>query len=299
MMLQQQISGVINLSLPLIIAYNLYPALLITLPGQIVCSLSLGFYLWYINYRQLKNLEKTLQFSPTERHKDYFYDLIRSCNVDPATVVLKYAYTNESIAMAAGKTIIIDPILWHDLGDDPQAVKVEEIFKVHIEPNITEAQKKRLASIHTYLNPVVQRFLFRHELGHILHHFSLKKLFVIFCIGTLATWTGILTMIILLPINAIVATLGGMIVGGVVDLSLSYASNLGFKLQEEKAADRFAVQYSSAEEIQAAADFFEQHQDILDKDTQNRWTFLPASMFTGYQKGKDRSVYLLQLMHKQ
>jgi Zn-dependent protease with chaperone function len=298
-MLKQQISGIVNLSVPLILIYAFYPAFLGSLSGKIICSVVIGLYLFIISYKGLMQLTRTLQFVPTGAYKEKFEDLIRSCDVDPSTIILKYAYTNEFIAMAADTTIIVDPIVWHGLVDDPQVGKVEEIFKVHIEPNLTILQKERIAAIHGLLTLPTQRFIFRHELGHVARYFSYKKLVVIFLIGFLATYSGIVAAMVVLQIHGLLAILVGMFVGGSVDLFLTYGSNLIFKLQEEKAADRFAVRYSSNEEIQAAALFFKQYQNFLDthKLLDATATKMPL-IFQGYQHGADRSAYLLQLLSK-
>ena len=297
-MFKQQIQGVINLSLPLIIIYNLQPAFFVTIYGQILCSLALGAYVYYLNYKQVEQLEKTLQFSPTGDHKFFFNTLIEACQIDPATVVVKYAYTNESIAMAAGTTVIIDPVVWHDVQDDSQAVKVQEIFKLHVEPNLSQLQKDRLAAVHRVLTPAAQRFIFKHELGHIVHNFSLYKLIVVFIAGSLAAFAGIFATVATLQIHGMLAIIVGMVVGGCMDLFLTYLSNLVWKLQQEKAADRFAVQWSSDEDIQAAALFFENHQNILDThpEQNNLLAKLPSIIKTGHQHGEVRSAYLLKLM---
>lgn len=297
-MFKQQIQGVINLSFPLIIIYNLQPAFFVTIYGQILCSLALGAYVYYLNYKQVEQLEKTLQFSPTGDHKDFFNNIIEACQIDPATVVVKYAYTNESIAMAAGTTVIIDPVVWHDVQDDAQAVKVQEIFKLHVEPNLSQLQKDRLTAFHRVLTPAAQRFIFKHELGHIVHHFSFYKLIVVFITGSLAAFAGIMAAVATLQIHGMLAIIVGMVVGGCMDLFLTYLSNLVWKLQQEKAADLFAVQYSSDEDIQAAALFFENHQNILDThpEQNNVLAKLPSIIKTGHQHGEVRSAYLLKLM---
>ena len=299
-MLRQQISGVVNLSIPLIILYNLYPVLLVTLPGQIFCSLMLGAYIYYLNYLQLKNLENTLQYGPTDRHKELFHNLIQECGVDSDSIVLKYAYTNESIAMTAGTTIIIDPVVWHDIDADPQAVLVQDIFKTHIESGLTSAQKERIAAFKSMLTPQAQRFIFKHELAHVMHNYSYEKLIVVFIIGALAAYSGIIAAVFALQVHGLVAIIAGMFVGGSMDLFLTYLSNFVWKLQEEKAADAFAVQHSSHEDIQAAALFFENHQDILDrhKDSSNYLSYVSSTIMTGHQRGADRSAYILRLMSK-
>ena len=298
-MLRQQISGIVNLSLPILIVYAIYPSFLVSLPGQIACSLGLGLYLFILSYQSLIKLTTTLQFSPTGDYKDEFEALIRSCDLDPAAIVLKYAYTNESIAMAANNTVIIDPIVWHGMVDDPTAMKVGEIFKLHIEPNLTQFQKDRLTAIYRLLTPGAQRFIFRHELGHVVRYFSYKKLVVIFIIGFFAALSGILAGMFALQFHGLIAIVVGMVVGGTVDLFLTHLSNLVFKLQEEKAADRFAVRYSNNQDIHAAADFFDQHQKFLDahKLLDATTSKIPSAL-QGYQHGADRSAYLLQLLAK-
>lgn len=297
-MLRQQISGIFNLSLPLIIAYHVQPALLVTMPGQIYCSLMLAAYLYYLNYRQLQQFEKNLQFSPTGNYKNFFNKLIEECQVDPAAIIIKYAYTYEQIAMAAGKTVIIDPIVWIDLSEDPQAIKVQEFFTTHIEPGLTAIDKERIVALSRVLNLASQRFIFKHELGHIAQNFSVKKLMAIFVVGFLAAYSGIITAVILLPINGLFAILCGMIVGGVIELFLTYLSNIIWKLYEEKAADQFAVKHSSKEDSIAAARFFENHQAILDtyKNSQGFLDTLPSVIKTGHLHGVARSAYILKLM---
>ncbi len=297
-MFRKQIEGVINLSLPIIILYNVYPPFLLTIPGQIICSVGLGLYLYVIHYQQLQNLQKALLYGPSGNHKEFFTSLIQECQVDPSSVILKYAYVQESIAMTAGKTVIIDPILWHGVSDDPQASKVEEIFTTHIEKNLTDDQKAQLADIRQLLTPESQRFIFKHELGHVMHNFSSKKLCIIFMVGFFATFSGIMAALFALQIHGLLAIIAGMFVGGCMDLFLTYASNVVWKLQEEKAADRFAVEYSSNEDIQAAARFFENHQHVLDRyaEAGNFLAQLPSVVVSGHQHGSVRSAYLLQLM---
>jgi hypothetical protein len=299
-MLRKQIEGVLNLSFPLIILYNVYPIFLLTMPGQCICSLVIASYLYFVHYKQLQNLQNTLQFSPSGSHKDFFNNLMQECQVDPNLVILKYAYIADGIAMAAGKTVIIDPILWHGINDDPEAVKVEEIFKVHIQKGLTAVQKDRIEAFSKLLTPGSQRFIFKHELAHVVHNFSFKKLLVIFIIGFLSTYSGIIVAMLAMQIHGLVAILVGMFVGGFMDLLLMYVSNVVWKLQEEKTADRFAAQYSNNEDIQAAALFFKEHQHVVDtyKKSGNLLESLPSVILSGHQHGLVRSAYLLQLLSK-
>lgn len=296
-MLRQQISGIFNISMPLIILHLLFPDFLLHTTGQIISSVVVGMYLFVLSYKQMKQMTKALKFSPTGIHKEHFQSLIKSCNLEQKSVELRYAYTNESIAMTAGSTVIIDPILWHGFADDVQAMHVGAIFKEHIEPHLTDAQKERLTSIYKLLTPAVQNFLFRHELGHVVHHFSLKKLLIIFLIGFVITYIGIQAALYVLPVHGLIASIFGMISAGSLDLFLTYLSNLIFKLQAEKGADRFAVQYSLDEEVVAAANFFLQYQLFLHhhKNIDKTISKVP-SILQGYQNGVNRSAYLLKIL---
>lgn len=297
-MFRKQIEGVINLSFPIIILYNISPLFLLTIPGQIFCSFAVGAYLYFMHYKQLQNLQNSLQFSPSGDHQEFFNNIMETCQVDPDSVILKYAYIPEGIALTAGKTIVIDPILWHGVSDDVQAGKVEEIFKVHIEPGLTDAQKAQIEAIHQLLTPESQRFIFKHELAHVVRNFSCIKLLVVFIVAFLATYSGILAAVIALQVHGLLAILVGMFVGGCMDLFLTYGSNVVWKLQEEKAADYFAAQYSSDEDIQAAALFFENYQHVIDryKESGNFIANLPQAVLSGHQHGSARSVYLRGLM---
>jgi Zn-dependent protease with chaperone function len=155
--------------------------------------------------------------------------------------------------------------------------------------------------------PSVQRFIFKHELGHCSRNYSYYKLFLTFCIATLATFAGILvTRKIMRRIASVfgwggfLALLLGVLVAGSCDLILTFASNATWKLHEETMADHFAAHYSSYEDIVEAADFFAKHQAIFD-ESKNSWNwleYLPSEIKTGHPSGESRSSYLLQLAAK-
>lgn len=300
-MLKQSVIGYLVLCPSLIIGFSLYPPLLLSTVGQIVCSLFLGAYVYFLNWKQLQTLEKTLQYCPSGSQADFFRNQIQQCNIPVATVTLKYAYTDEAIAMAAGKTVIIDPILWHDLQNDPEAVKVKDIYEVHIKPTVSLVKQQRIASVNQVLTPAAQLFIFKHELGHIFYNFSTKKFVFIFITGATAVYIGIIAAMAALQINGVVAILVGTVAAAMTDIFLTLLSNVVWKLQEEKMADRFAVTHSTDEEVEAAALFFKKHQEIRDlyPEPGNIWEWLPSQIRTGHQDGMTRYAYLLQLMsHK-
>lgn len=297
-MLKQSLLGYFVVCPYLILGFILYPPLLLSIVGQIVCALLLGAYLYFLNWKQLQILQQTLQFSPSGTHADFFKNQIQQCNIPVTTVTLKYAYTDEGIAMAAGKTVIIDPILWQNLQDDPEAAKVKDIYELHIKPTVSLVKQQRIAAINQALTPAAQLFIFKHELGHVFYNFSTKKFVFIFMTGTVAVYLGIITAIAALQMNSIFAMFAGIFVAACADIFLTLLSNLVWKLHEEKMADRFAVKYSTDEEIEAAAIFFKKHQEIrnLYPEPGNLWELLPSEIRTGHPNGAARAVYLLHMM---
>jgi len=295
-MFMQQITGVIHLSIPVIILFYVNPALLQNPLGPIICSLVLGLYVWFLNYQQHKASIMRLVYVPSGAHKELFESWIRSCGVDVARIQLRYAYTAEQCTMTMGNTIIIDPICCSVCDGDATIVPVKSIFHQIIEPSLSENTKKRLAAYKEFLTPEAQAFLFKHEVGHVVHRFAAKKLCLIFLSGVMAAYVGIEVAKLVLVFNGFLAILLGMIVGGVLDLLLTYATNLFFKYCAEKNADIFAARYCSTDEIIAAAQFFAKIQEINEtfKDPQNFLNRLPSAL-KGYPEGKTRAAYLLKL----
>lgn len=294
-MFKQQLIGTINLSVPVIVLYFVYPSLFAHTTGIIACSLMVGLYIWYLNWRQAKALESSLKFVPTAEYQAKFNTLMRECEVNPDDINVRYAYTNEQIAMMVNNMVIVDPVLW-DI-QDSEALKVKQIFDLHIKPAISKTQELRLSGIKEALNPAAERFIFKHELGHIVNNFSQKKLFGSFIIGSLAAFCGIYAAMMVVHINGLLAIAAGVIVGGFYDLVYTYTMNAAWKFREEKAADRFAAQYSSPDDIIAAAKFFAKHQEIINshKEPGNWLAVLPSEITTGHQNGYKRSVFLRAL----
>jgi hypothetical protein len=295
--LMPHVVGVCRLSFPVIIVFIMNPTLFISFTGKATFSLLWGTYIWYRGWQQSKNCEKSLQYVPNYDNKNQLNDLIKECNIDPETVALRYGSTDGAIAMALHNTVIIDPITWHGLENDQEATKVKDIIENHIFPTFSLKKQYRITAMHPILNLAAQRFIVKHELGHIYHNFSNKKLGTVFIIGALATYAGIIAAMAAMPYGGYIATLTGMFVGGLSDLLLTFASNVVWKSFEEKKADYFAAQYSSTEDIKAAADFFEKHQTVMDthKEPGNFLAFLPSIITSGHPHGTSRAIYLRKL----
>lgn len=292
--MMQQISGVINLSIPVIVLYQLYPALLQTYWGIFMYALMIGIITYLLNKRATDTMVQALTHRPSGEWKEQLEKMIIQCGMNPKDVSLVYAYTNEQTILTAYNTIIIDPVVWSSIAEDPAAITVTTIFDQYTAPTLSEVQKQRLAEIQRIFSPNVQDFFFRRQLAHVYHHFSTKKLFVIGFVGTLAAYVSILAAMSIVHINGILAIAVGIVVGCIADLAFTYLSNALFKLREEKAADMFAAHYSSRKEIEATAAFFEQHHKIKDrlKDPNNFLSFLPSVLATGHLDGIRRARYL-------
>ncbi len=292
-MLKQQIIGVINLSLLLIILYQGYPTIFFLWYGKIACALAMGLYIYYLNKQNLIAMIKPLTFKPTDPWKKMLEQQIISCNLQIQNITLFYAYTNEALAIAAGNNIIIDPLVWDTISDDPEALKVQAIINPATNHSFSELQKIRIQKTREIFSHNAQSFIFKHELGHVARNYSSKKLFIVFLVGTLSTYIGIISAVFILPTNGLLAIFVGMFTGGLSDLILSYFFNATFKAYEERQADMFAIKYSSQEEIEAAATFFEKHQNILDTYPENHWlNKIPSIILSGHLNGKKRAALL-------
>lgn len=292
--IKQQILGIINLSLPLVVLYLISPIFVISLWGRLVCSLLLGLYVYYLNSKQAQNLTASLKFSPSGASQEVWEHELQRCQIPKGMMTLRYAYTAENIAMTVNQTVIIDPVLWSSIQEDPEAQKVQDVFRNFIESGLSERQKIRLTLIKAALTEPAQRFIFRHELGHAVRQFSRNKLGLIFISGVLFTFAGLSAAVALVPFNGLVAAVAGMFVGGIMDLLLTYATNYFFKVKEEREADLFAIHFSTPEEIKAAATFFEKHQEILNAYGEKNFLapYLPSTVLTGYPDGKQRAIWL-------
>lgn len=291
--IKQQIIGVVNLSMPIVIIYALYPALLQSGLGKIAIALLIGAYVYFLGNRITKAQANSLLFKPTGPHKEEFEKIITACKINPQDINIRYGYSNEMIAMTILNTVAIDQLYSNEpISDqDPEFIKVKDILDTHVVINLSPEQKTRLQKIKEISTPQSQRFIFKHELAHVFHNYSKKKLVVNGMIGACAAYCGINIGMLLLNYNGYSALLGGMLAGGLSDLFLSYASNALFTAKEETQADIFAAHNSPKEDILAAADFFEKHQMILDHTNISQGFIgkVPSVILNGHHNGFARA----------
>lgn len=289
--LKLQALGVINLALPIVILAQFYP---MQESLKIICSLMIGLYIVYLNYKTAKAQVEQLRFEPTDTNKIALEQIIQACNFNPAKIILRYGFTNEMVATTTFNTIVLDPLLWSIIETDPKAEEACTVINQFIMPQLTQQQKERIPRIRAILSESAQKFILRHELAHVRDSYSHKKIALMGVIAMIATYSGITVALALARyMPGIGALLLGLIIGGLLDLLCSQASNYFFKLRAEQKADLFACAQSTQEEILAAAQFFEKFHEIT-SPTQpiGFWARIPHSVLTGYLSGSDRSAYL-------
>jgi len=290
-----QIIGTIVLSIPLVFGYQISPNHLFRAHGIALSAFSIGAYVAYTSYTQSRSLETTLKYAPTGDFKQRFEEEVRKCGMDPKSINLRYSYLNDTIASSAFNTLCIDPLVWQGVQEDGDAQQVQDIIERHVLPSVPEESKKLHNHIRTTLSSDAQNFIFRHELGHTYQEYSKKHILSLFGIAVAATMCGVLTSSALIAsYGGFIATLTGMIVGGVIDTGLGYVNNALFKVYQERSADNFAAQFSSAQEIRAAADFFEKYETVADeiRKINGLLAYLPVSAVSGHPEGAYRAAYL-------
>jgi hypothetical protein len=299
-LLKQQIISVINISIPLLIVIYYYPSWVLQIETRLLCAIAMGIYIAYLNYNNTKKMTRLLQFVPTSHYKQQLEQWIVAAGMDPEKIQIRYGYCHESLAMTMFDTIVIDPLVYTLFEQDSTAQEAKQVIDTYIMPTRSEEVKRKILQFKTILSPQAQQFIFMHELGHIYDRYSIKKIMIIGIIGTLAAYIGISMGVYLFPLIAGYAIICALLIGGLVDIVLSYLSNLFFKLAEEKDADLFAASHCDTDTINAAADFFENHQEIVDQHKQYEGLLarLPSSIASGHPNGKTRAVYLRELTNQ-
>jgi hypothetical protein len=295
--LRNQISSVMSLSLPLMAFSYFYPWIFDSWYGICGVSLLMGLYIFYLNYKAARAYNNGLIYKPSGQVKDYLEKITRECGLNPNDLEIRYAYTQEMIGSANFNMIRLDPLLWSLITDDLEAQKAKQVLETHIVPTLSEIQRKRISAIQQIFTPGAQQFIFKHELAHVIHTFSRKKLALVGCVAALAALSGIITAQLLFPLFAGVALIIACVVAACMDLFLSYASNVVFKVRAEYYADVFAANHSSVQEIEAAAVFFEKHASILQENQdQTLLAKLPAEILSGHPSTNKRVKYLRGLV---
>lgn len=207
-----------------------------------------------------KTMPRPGEPSPEQRKK--FDELITQCGMKPEDISIYYVWTCGQAVQADVNALKIDPLIWKGIENDPEFEKARYWIAVdglEIKNLSGNVFKKLYTQIYDVLTLEAQNFMFKHELAHVFYNHEKKRLlknFSILGIGFstaygvyvsgfnkwLALWTGWASMELLGSIN-----------------------KRFFHSYEEWLADKFAIKYSSVEEIKAAADFFEKRAKIMRK----------------------------------
>lgn len=292
----KELNSFAQLSLPFVIIYFYKPEFILSFHGAIFCSLLVGLRAVFIFYQQTNNLVKGLKFVPTGKSKEYFDKQIKEVGLNPDDVSLRYAYCDSNIALTAFNTIMIDQMIWKGFDEDSVCIEAQNVIKTHIEPALSVHSKKLHKEIKDALTSDAQKFIFKHELGHVVDNYSWKKIALNGVIGFLGMYFGFYVA------QSLIGVYDGLLVfclaitsAGLTDVSLSWLSNALFKAPKEKEADMFAVKYSSKQEIEAAANFFEKYERYA-KDYRkvigDTHSGIAPRFLMGYVPGKERVQYL-------
>jgi hypothetical protein len=298
-LLSRQLFATLNLSLMILCVYFAAPAFALSTIGIAFCALGMGLYIALTTYRSSWNVERRLQFVPSEKYKKMFEEQIEQVGLQPSQVSLRYAYNDDGVGLTLFNTVMVDPMLWKGIEDDPAFLNAQQVINMQIIPALPEEKKKLHAQLNALLTQPVQRFIFKHELGHVADQFSYKKIALIGCIGFVSTANALFfTQATINHFNGWMVFVGAVIIAMFTDLFLSYSSNIFFKARKEKAADFFAAKTCSKEEIEAAADFFEGYEvsaQEFRKSSGETFTDSAPMFFRGYIDGKNRAHYLREI----
>lgn len=298
-MFLKTLQGIVNLALFVALFFYMLPALFFTWYGPVIVSLLGGLYIWFVHYQRSINFQRQLQHVPTGEHKKKFEEIVRQCGVNPEDLELRYAYTGGQIALINGNVLVVDPLLCSLADGDSSSDTVKEIYRLHIEPTLTESIKQGFVKRAELLSSDIQEFILKHEVGHFVDNFSFKSLVGTFFVGFSVFYTGIMTAQLLYSYNQLMAIIAGILVATLVDIALQlFVTNYMLRYFAEKQADRFAVQHSSAQQSEQAADFFAKLQDITDahNDFPPFLKLLPQEMLSGHPTGKKRAAYIRSLI---
>lgn len=298
--IKKQIIGSLNIAIFLVLGYVLYPAYLASFWGVATASLMVGAYLMFITYQRTKKQADQLIYAPSGQHKQSFEDEIKKCGLSPDRVSVRYSYADDSVALTMLNTVAVDHMLWKNIDDDAEAVKAKNVIETHIVPTLPASKKVLHGRINESLSCEAQRFIFKHELGHVFYNYSNKYIVLVGVIGTIAVGSALtVASLVFATLGGVAAVALGMAVGGTTDLLLTYASNVFFKMREEQKADSFAARYSTPDDIEAAAKFFAAYE--LHAQEYRESIGLPKELPTflsGYVDGQRRAQSLRATVKK-
>jgi len=267
-----------------------------------IYSVAVGAMSYGLNNLFTKNFETLCKnahvFAPSKEYRAWFDQELCRMGVDSEKIVIRYMSTGGSVAAAYKNVIIIDPLTWNT---DDVICKNAQIQYVSTFCNLgqwNQHLKVFFEQVHQVSTPESQRFIFRHEVGHLVAGDVKKRMSVN---SLLAVGSYYLSMSFADRLTHSPFKKDMVIFASFLSMSLLFniLHNNTFIASQEKNADIFAAQYSTKEEILAAADFFEAHEKALDELQHVQGTWFSSKRFgklvSGHMRGKERAQFLRKL----
>lgn len=289
--------GCLNIALPIAVLYYYFPSFVLSLVGIVMLGFVVGASLFWLYYNQNIALTRRLQFSPSGDAAENFNTQIKAAGLNPQKVAVRYGYNDDQIGVTIFNMVVVDQMLWKNI-NDPEFLKAQEVIKMHILPTLSEAKKKQLAQINEALTEPAQKFIFKHELGHVADNYGYKKLLLIGLSGFISVVTALYFAAKFIGVfDSVSVFLSALFLLFFIDTISPYLINYFFKSYKELQADRFAAKYSTKEEINAAADFFEKY-EVYAQEYRNvigDSSFIPLVFRVGYVESHERVKRLRKL----
>lgn len=304
LMLYGQMIAISRLFLPIAVGYLIAPEFTLSRAGALVLSTIFALGMFYQLYQSSMKEANTVVYVPTGDVLTSLQSEIKRCGMEPEAIKIGYTYLFDQVAQSLFSTIKIDPLVWKNCDNDPVKQQIITVLDTHVMPAAPADRTAFIQAINSHLTPEAQRFIFRHELGHIASSDSLKRISSFSGIVFATIASGITIVGVLAPVITIIpAAIAGLVVACLVDILLSAINNHFTKAAQEKNADIFATQMSSFEETVAAAEFFKAYDEAMHTHLSMSPTIftllgLPSSYARGYYSGAQRSEYLTELAHR-
>lgn len=97
--IRQELTGIINLAIPILGIAYFFPALVLNVWGIIFWACAVGAYLFYKNFQATIATKSSLLFAPTGAQRDLLFREAERCGIPAADVDFRYAYCDDAVAL--------------------------------------------------------------------------------------------------------------------------------------------------------------------------------------------------------
>ena len=269
-----------------------------------IYSVAIGAISYGLNNLFTKNFETLCKnvhvFAPSKEHKAWFDQELCRMGVDPEKIAIRYIFTGGMLASTYEGIIVIDPLTWNTDDIICKNARTFYVSALHGSGKWNQQIDAFFEKIRQVSTPESQRFIFRHEVGHLVAGDVKKR---IIAGSLLAISNCYLSMSFAHYVTDSPVKRNMITIASILSTSLLFNAlynNIFIALQENN-ADIFAAQYSTKEEILAAADFFEAHGKALDELQHAQGTWFSSKRFgklvSGHMRGEERAQFLRKFAH--